>query len=83
MQTEGFLSEMRSLLGWGGQLKTVNYSVRPSYKQPKPGAAATIDGYTATNVVEITIDDLSQVAKVIDTAVGCFSPRKTILKKAL
>jgi len=32
------------------------------------GAAPTITGYTATNVVEVTLDDLGQVSKVIDSA---------------
>src|SRR5579862_8020574 len=32
------------------------------------GAAPTITGYTATNVVEVTLDDLGQVSKVIESA---------------
>ena len=49
-------------------LKTVGYSVRPNYKFPKPGAPAAISGYIATNVVEVTLDDLARVSKVIDDA---------------
>jgi uncharacterized protein YggE len=42
--------------------------VRPNYQHPKPGAAAAITGYIATNIVEVTLDDLAQVNKVIDSA---------------
>jgi uncharacterized protein YggE len=67
-QTERCLAELGQLLGPGRKLRTTNYSVRPNYQYPKPGATPTITGYTATNVVEVTLDDLSLVSKVIDTA---------------
>lgn len=67
-QTDTVLSELRKLLGGTNQIKTANYSVRPTYQYPKPGASATVAGYTATNTVEITLNDLAQVGKVIDAA---------------
>jgi uncharacterized protein YggE len=67
-QTEGCLAELGPLLGAGKKLRTTGYSVRPNYQYPKPGAAPTITGYTATNVVEVTLDDLTLASKVIDTA---------------
>jgi uncharacterized protein YggE len=67
-QTETMLSELRKLLGGTSQIKTTNYSVRPTYQYPKPGASATVAGYTSTNTVEITLNDLAQVGKVIDAA---------------
>lgn len=67
-QTETVLADLAGLLGKGKKLKTTSYSVRPNYQSPKPGAAATITGYTATNVVEVILDDLTQVSKVIDAA---------------
>lgn len=67
-QTEAVLAELRRLLGGNNQLKTTSYSVRPNYQHPKPGAATAIAGYIATNVVEVTLDDLAQVSKVIDSA---------------
>jgi uncharacterized protein YggE len=67
-QTDAFLVELRQLLGSDRKLRTMNYSVHPNYQYPKPGATPTITGYTATNVVEATLDDLSLVSKVIDTA---------------
>jgi uncharacterized protein YggE len=67
-QTEGCVAELGRVLGAGKKLRTTSYSVRPNYQYPKPGATPTITGYTATNVVEVTLDDLSLVSKVIDTA---------------
>ena len=67
-QTEAVLADLRKLLGGSNKLRTTSYSVRPNYEYPKPGAAAAITGYIATNVVEVTLDDLAQVSKVIDSA---------------
>lgn len=67
-QTDLVLADLTRLLGGNKQLRTTNYSVRPNYQYPKPGAAPTITGYTATNVVEATLDDLGQVSKLIDSA---------------
>jgi uncharacterized protein YggE len=67
-QTDAVLAELRNLLGGGNKLKTTRYSVLPNYQYPKPGAAAEAVGYLATNIVEVTLDDLTQVSKVIDAA---------------
>ena len=67
-QTDAVLAELNVLLGSGKKVRTTSYSVRPNLQYPKPGAAPTISGYTATNVVEVTLDDLTQVSSVIDTA---------------
>jgi uncharacterized protein YggE len=68
-QTETVLAELRKVLSGSNQIKTANYSVRPNYQYPKPGATATISGYSSKNVVEVTLDDLALVGKVIDTAI--------------
>jgi uncharacterized protein YggE len=67
-QTDTVLAELSRLLGASKKLRTTTYSVRPNYQYPKPGAQPTITGYTATNLVEVTLDDLAQVSNVIDTA---------------
>ena len=67
-QTDAVLGELNTLLGRNRKVRTTSYSVRPNFQYPKPGASPTITGYTATNVVEVTLDDLVQVSKVIDTA---------------
>ena len=65
-QAEAVMGELRQLVGGNGPLKTTGYSVTPNYQYPKPGAPPNISGYTATNIVEVKLDDLTQVGKVID-----------------
>ena len=67
-QTDAVLAELRKLVGGADHLRTTSYSVRPVYEVPKPGIPAVIVGYSATNVVEVTMGDLSQVGKIIDAA---------------
>jgi uncharacterized protein YggE len=67
-QTDAVLVDLRKLLGGSNLFKTSSYSVRANYQNPKPGAAAVIAGYIATNLVEVTLDDLARVSKVIDSA---------------
>jgi uncharacterized protein YggE len=65
-QTDAVLADLRKILAPTDQLKSTSYSVRPNFQAPKPGATATIGGYTATNIVEARLDDLAQAGKVID-----------------
>ena len=66
---ESTLARLRQLLGVGADIKTISYSVTPNYRYPAQGGDPTITGYTATNVVRVTLDDLTKVGSVIDTAV--------------
>lgn len=66
-QLETVLSELRKLLGANADIRTISYSLAPNYRYAPP-AEPTITGYTATNIVHITLDDLTQLGKVIDTA---------------
>ena len=65
---EETLKRLRGLLGNNADIKTISYTVSPNYRYPKEGGEPTITGYTATNIVRVTLDDLTQVGKVIDTA---------------
>jgi uncharacterized protein len=65
---EAVLVELRKLLGPEADIKTINYVLNPSYRYPKQGGTPTITGYTATNTVQVKTNDLSQVGKIIDTA---------------
>lgn len=62
------LSRLRALLGRDADIKTVSYTVSPNYRYPREGGEPTLTGYTATNIVRVTLDDLAQVGRVIDTA---------------
>ena len=65
---ETTLASLRQLLGAGADIKTISYSVTPNYQYPREGGQPTITGYTATNTVRVTLDDLTKVGNVIDTA---------------
>ncbi len=62
------LARLRQLLGSSADIKTISYNVSPTYRYPKEGGEPTITGYTAQNIVRITLDDLTKVGNVIDTA---------------
>jgi uncharacterized protein len=66
---EAVLAAAKSAAGPGAVLKTVSYSLYPNYhSRVSSGGEPTIDSYTATNVVRVTLDDLGRVGGVIDAA---------------
>jgi uncharacterized protein len=67
-QLDTVLAELRKSLGPNANIKTISYSLSPNYRNPKDGGKPAITGYTATNIVRVTIDDLTEVGKVIDAA---------------
>jgi uncharacterized protein len=68
-QAGAVISALQALLGANANIKTISYSVSPVYNNPPPGQSASIIGYVVTNTVEVTLSDLTQVGKVIDTAI--------------
>ncbi|MFB3829506.1 MAG: SIMPL domain-containing protein [Bryobacteraceae bacterium] len=64
---ETLLSQLRGALGSNGETRTVSYSISPNYKYTQ-GQPAELIGYTATNMVEVTMYDLSTIGKIIDVA---------------
>jgi uncharacterized protein YggE len=64
------LAKLHQVLGSNAEIKTISYTVSPDYKYPKEGGEPSITGYTATNVVRVTLDDPAQVGKAIDAATG-------------
>jgi hypothetical protein len=61
------ISALQALLGTTASIKTISYSVSPVYNNQ--GQNSTIVGYVVTNIVEVTLTDLTLVGKVIDTAI--------------
>jgi len=49
-------------------LKTISYSLNPTYQYHSKGEEPTIAGYSAVNVVQVTLDDLAKIGTVIDSA---------------
>jgi len=60
------LAAIRALQIAGAEIKTVSYTLQPSYRYPREGGEPELTGYTATNFVRITINDLTKVGTVID-----------------
>ena len=67
-RVETVLAELRRALGAGAEIKTVSYSLNPDYRYPKEGGKPTITGYTATNVVRVTLNELTRIGQAIDAA---------------
>jgi hypothetical protein len=66
-KTTAVLSALKNLIGSKGEIKTSNYSLEPQYKYAQ-GQAPAITGYNANQTVEVTLNDVSLVGKVIDSA---------------
>jgi uncharacterized protein len=67
-QLDAVLAAVKSAAGPTGQLRTLSYSLSPNYQYHPGGGEPTITGYTAVNVVEVTLDDLARMGNVIDAA---------------
>jgi len=66
-QTTTVLDALKKIVASNGEIKTSNYSVSPQYKYEQ-GHSPEITGYQASNTVEVILNDLSLVGKVIDGA---------------
>jgi uncharacterized protein YggE len=66
-QVDAVLAAVKQAAGPTAVLRTVNYSLSPAYKYPN-GQEPVIVGYSAANVVQVTLDDLTKISNVIDAA---------------
>lgn len=62
------IAAVRRAAGPGVELTTAQYSINPNYNYPRDGGTPTLVGYTVTNVVQVRLDDLRMIGKVIDGA---------------
>jgi uncharacterized protein YggE len=67
-QLQATLDKLRAAVGASGEVRTAFYSLNPNYQYPRDGGKPTINGYTASNSVEVTVTDLSGLGKIIDAA---------------
>lgn len=72
--TAEVIKAIKQVIGSRGELKTSQYSVTPTYDYSNH-ASPKITGYQANNTVLVTIDDLSLVGKVLDSASAAGSNR--------
>jgi uncharacterized protein YggE len=78
---EKVLADLRAVVGPAGRVQTVGYALQPDYRYPgEGGGTPTIAGYTATNVVEVTLNDLTRVARAIDAATASGANRIQALR---
>jgi len=68
VQLQAAMDKLKAAIGPKGEIRTISYAVNPVYQYSKTGGKPTIDGYSANNTVEVTVNDLSIVGKVIDAA---------------
>ena len=68
--TSELLSALKRAVGSEGQIKTSGFFTSPQMQYPKNGGTPKITGYSATNRLTVTLDDLKLVAKLLDTAIG-------------
>jgi uncharacterized protein YggE len=66
-EVDAVLAAVKKNAGPTAVLKTVNYSLSPAYKY-QSGHEPVITGYNASNLVQVTLDDLSKISNVIDSA---------------
>ncbi|MBZ5581516.1 MAG: SIMPL domain-containing protein [Acidobacteriia bacterium] len=62
-QTTAVIAALKALLGSGGSIQTVGYTVYPNYT-----TGNVITGYTVTNTLQATTGDLSLPGPLIDAA---------------
>jgi uncharacterized protein YggE len=67
-QTSTVLSELKSVVGTSGEIKTIGYSLNPNMRYPHDGGTPTITGYTASNTLEVRLNDMSKIGQVIDAS---------------
>jgi len=82
-KVETVLTALRKALGPNADIKTLSYSLNPDYQYRASGGPSTISGYSATNVVRVTVDDLAKVGVVIDTAAQAGANRLPSIQFAL
>ena len=62
------ISQLTQALGSSGTVKTVSFSVSPIYTFNNKDNTSTLTGYTVTNSIQVTLNDLSIAGKIVDTA---------------
>jgi uncharacterized protein YggE len=67
-QTTTVLNAMKGALGGNGEVKTAEYSISPDYQYARDGGSPKVIGYHASNSVLVTVDNLSLVGRIVDTA---------------
>ncbi|HEY5648942.1 MAG TPA: SIMPL domain-containing protein [Nitrospiria bacterium] len=65
---KGLIKNLKDILGSRGEIKTSAYSVRPVYKTEKKSGKRSLEGFSATNTIQIRTEDLSVLGRLVDAA---------------
>ncbi|MBC7924695.1 MAG: SIMPL domain-containing protein [Bryobacteraceae bacterium] len=68
-QVASVIASLRSVLGAGADIRTINYSLGPTYQYASGGGQPMLTGFQANNVVQATIGDTTIIGRVIDAAI--------------
>lgn len=66
-QVGAVLAALRHAAGEGADIQTLGYTLTPDFRYAA-GSEPVLVGYTASNVVRVTLDDLKRVGSVADAA---------------
>lgn len=67
-EVDAVLAAVKKAAGPTAVLKTISYSLNPNYQYHPNGVEPTITGYTASNVVQVQLDELAKIGSIIDSA---------------
>ncbi|HYO84316.1 MAG TPA: SIMPL domain-containing protein [Bryobacteraceae bacterium] len=82
-QSAAVIAALRGVLGATADIRTITYSLGPTYHYPPGGGQPQLTGFTANNVVEAVVNDLSIIGRVIDAAIGAGANRIESLRMGL
>jgi uncharacterized protein len=68
-QVDAVIKALTALIGSKGSIKTTSYSITPVYRTPAGQTQSQLAGYSANNTVQVSMNDLTIIGQVIDTAV--------------
>jgi uncharacterized protein YggE len=67
-QVANVISALRGALGTAGQIRTLSYTLTPNYNTPRDGSRPVIVGFTAANALEVVVNNLTLVGRIVDSA---------------
>jgi len=67
-KASAIVAAVKRVSGPAVQLTTTQYVLNPNLRYPRGGGAPTIVGYTASNILQVRLDDLTRIGRVIDAA---------------
>lgn len=73
-RTSAVIDQLRALLGANADIRTAGYSLSPNYNYPRD-SAPVLTGFTATNSLTVTVNEINAAGRVIDTAIQAGATR--------